>query len=147
MALLAILASCGLPPLQPGPGVWKEVNHRKGKMLGREFGIVRVLVEEPQFIKNAVVVRLWLVNNGNNPIQFDTAEMFLVEPGGRERKNDAKSEKRDLSGVGDEMLAGEFAPENFERCRLEGFKIRFSIAAYNPILGKPIPLEFHFSRD
>lgn len=144
MLSLVLLAACASEPaLRPSPGVWKPDEHRNEDVLAREFGMVRILLAEPKFSEksNTVAVRFWVENRTNDLILMDSTDLRLIEPGGRACKNEAKSEKREVSGVYPELVVGEFAPTSPRRCREEGFTLRFHVTPYAPVEGAPFPIE------
>jgi hypothetical protein len=123
--------------------VWKPAEHRGEDVLAREFGLVRVLLVDPKFDpkSNTIVIKMFIENRTNDLIMMDSSDFKLVEPGGHVLKNEAKAEKRELSGVYPELVIGEFAPSSAHRCRIEGFTLRFKVTPYAPVEGAPFPIE------
>ena len=146
LLLAFVVAGCGAS-LRPHPGNWKPYNHREGTFPSRQFGNVMVIIEDPRFENGVVAVRMWLKNSGNDPVHVDPKDLILVERDGNLCSNDAKGEPCELSGIGDERVLGEFAVKNPERCAREGFALRFQVAPYTPLRGRPLPIEFTYSRD
>jgi hypothetical protein len=145
--LLLALAACSAPEprFKPSPGNWKDVKRWDEWVKAREFGMIRVLVDEPMLQKNGIlIVRMWIENRTNNLIVFNTKDITCVEPDGHVCKNEAPEEQHDLSGVGDELALGEFTVQHPLRCEKEGFTVRFQVTPYEPLAGNPYHVEISF---
>jgi hypothetical protein len=144
---IALAAACGGgPSWRPYPGVWRPVDRRGETALARDFGSVRLLVVDPKFdgSTGTVAVRMWVQNQTNKLVVFTNQDMVLIEEGGNRCRNEAPAAQRELSGVGDEAISGEFVPRDLARCRSRGFTVRVKVTPYSTLADPPEELEVQF---
>ncbi len=141
--VLLILSACAKETAYlPEPGIWKKTEVREEPVLAREFGLIRVLVAAPQFTGDAVMLRVFVANRTSDLVIADTADLVLIEPGGNPCRNEAKQARVEISGVGEELVVGEFALRQPSRSKAEGFTIKFKVTPYAPTEQPAVAIEF-----